>query len=117
MNENGFEEVTNGNNTYNKIAYLLSSEFSVLIGWTDEKHIHYDILLKLGTESFGIHQFGLKKDDLFVSIMGIGAFGFKIDSLKEAGYVAEKLFRGRMDESVISLTDLLNGIIRELRKL
>lgn len=116
MNTNKYQEVINGKDTYKIIAELLSSGLPVFIGWTDEKHTHYDILFTYGSNSVGVHQCGLKFDDLFVSIMGIGAFGFKTDSLKETGYVAEKLFRGRLDESVDSLTDLINGIIRELKR-
>lgn len=117
MNTNKYQEVINGEDTYKIIAGLLSSGLPVFIGWTDEKHTHYDILFTYGPDSIGVHQCGLKFDDLFVSIMRIGAFGFKIDSLKEPGYVAEKLFLGRLDESVEALTELINGIIKEWRKL
>lgn len=46
--------------------------------------------------------------------MSIGSFGFKVDSTKEAGYIAEKLFFGRLDDSVKAVTELINGVIKEL---
>ena len=113
MDMNKYNEVVNGKKTYKMIATLLDYRFPVLIGWTDGKSTHYDILFTFGIESAGVNQRGLKGDDLFVSIMGTGAFGFKIDSLKESGYVSEKLFLGKVDESVEALTDLINGIIKE----
>lgn len=116
MNRNEYDEIVNGEETYKKIAGLLSERIPVFIGWTDDKSTHYDILLTSVAKSFGVRQSGLKATDLFVSVMRIGAFGFKTDSLKEPGYVAEKLFRGRLDESVESLTELINGIIRELEE-
>lgn len=116
MNMNEYDEIVNGEKTYKKVAELLRQKIPVFIGWTDEKSTHYDILLTFEAESFGINQSGLKSSDLFVSVMRIGAFGFKTNSLKEPGYVAEKLFRGRLDESVESLTALINGIIRELKE-
>ena len=76
---------------------------------------HYDILFDYDVLSLGFIQGGIKDDYLFVSIMRIGAFAFKIDDEKHAGYIAEKLFNGRLDSSVEKLTELINGIIKELQ--
>lgn len=62
----------------------------------------------------GCYQRGLRITDLFVSIMSVGSFGFKTDSTKDVGYIAEKLFNSRVDDSVKAVTDLINGIIKEL---
>ena len=48
--------------------------------------------------------------------IAIGSFGFKIDDMKSAGYIAEKIFHGRLDKSVVALTELINGVLNELNK-
>lgn len=58
-------------------------------------------------------QRGIRSDDLFVSIMSRGAFGFECYGKKHSGYVAEKLNLG-IDETSEKLTELLNGVIAEL---
>lgn len=36
--------------------------------------------------------------------------------MKSAGYIAEKIFHGRLDKSVVALTELINGVLNELNK-
>ncbi len=116
VNFDKYEEVINGKNTYRTIADFLLIKEPVIIGWTDEEYTHYDILFNLGCQKFGMLQRGLKQTDLYVSVMSIGSFGFKLDSEKHPGYVAEKLFHGKLDGSVEKLTELINGVINELKK-
>lgn len=114
MNYNEYGEVINGKITYKTIAENLKCKIPTLIGWTDERATHYDILFNYGTDKNGYVQGGIKENDLFISIMRIGAFGFKIDCEKHSEYIAEKLFNGRLDSSVKKLTELINGVIVEL---
>ena len=115
LNMNQYSEVINGNNTYKSIAMCLLENHSIFIGWTDNVFTHYDILFTYGVVGNGGYQRGLKTTDLFVSIMSIGSFGFKTDSFKDPGYVAEKLFNGREDSTIKCVTELINGIIKEMR--
>ena len=114
MKKDEYNEVINDKETYKDIANALRSRFNVFIGWTDNDSTHYDILFTYGAIGNGGYQRGLRRTDLFVSIMSIGSFGFKVDSTKEAGYIAEKLFFGRLDDSVKAVTELINGVIKEL---
>ena len=116
MNYNKYDEVINGKYTYKTIAKNIIEEVPTLIGWTDEERTHYDILFTYEVDKNGYVQSGIKENDLFISIMRTGAFGFKIDSEKYPEYIAEKLFNGRVDSSVEKLTELINGIIKELKK-
>ena len=60
-------------------------------------------------------QRGLRGNELFVSIMSIGAFGFDINNSKRyPGYIGEKLtLSGKKTRE--KLTELINGIIKELQ--
>lgn len=115
FNKNEYDEIINGEETYKVIAGNLMQGLNVFIGWTDNIYTHYDILFTYKALGTGGYQRGLRYTDLFVSIMSIGSFGFKIDSDKDVGYIAEKLFNGREDESVKAVTELINGIIKEMR--
>ena len=115
FDKNKYDEIINGEETYKVIAGNLKQGLSVFIGWTDNVYTHYDILFTYKAMGTGGYQRGLKTSDLFVSIMSVGSFGFKIDSDKDVGYIAEKLFYGREDESVKAVTELINGIIKEMR--
>lgn len=116
FNRNEYKEIINGEGTYKVIASNLLQGLSVFIGWTDNDYTHYDILFTYKALGDGDYQRGLKTSDLFVSIMSIGSFGFKTDSLKDVGYVAEKLFNNRIDDSVNKVTQLINGIIEALQE-
>lgn len=66
------------------------------------------------TQFYGTNiQGGIKSNDLFITIMRKGSFGFKIDSKKSSGYVAEKLNLSN-DETAEKLTELINGVIERL---
>lgn len=109
-----YGEVINGENTYKEIAYLLKSNNSVIIGWTDEEGTHFDVLFTLNAVKKGTLQGGLRWNDLFVSIMRIGAFGFLTDGEKDSGYIGEKLGLGN-NVTTEKLTELINGIIENLK--
>ena len=109
-----YGEVINGENTYKTIAKNLKNGKSVIVGWTDEEGTHFDILFSLNVVKEGPLQGGLRWNDLFVSIMKIGAFGFLIGSEKHSGYIGEKLNLGD-NITTEKLTELINGIIGYLK--
>lgn len=114
MDKDEYGEIINGENTYKEIARVLNVVGTCLIGWTNELGSHYDILFVNKTVIFGKNiQRGIKATDLFVSIMGIGAFGFKIENKKYGDYIAEKLNLGNY-ETVEKLAGLINGVIERL---
>ena len=114
MEKDKYGEIINGEKTYKEIAYLLKHGNSIIIGWTDEEYTHYDILFTLNVVKEGTLQGGLRWNDLFVSIMRKGAFGFLTDSEKDSGYIAEKL---SLENNITTekLTELINGIIKALK--
>ena len=116
MNKDKYGEIINGPETYIEISNKLKSGKSVIIGWTDEKYTHYDILFTGGAykEIENYFQRGIKATDLFVSIMSRGAFGFEVSSgEKSVGYVAKKLNLG-INETSEKFTELLNGVVEKL---
>lgn len=114
MTRTEYGEIINSEETYEDIADILKWHGSVLIGWTDDLYTHYDILFLYKTQFYGLNiQGGIKSNDLFITIMRKGAFGFKIDSKKTSGYVAEKLNISD-DETGEKLTELINGVIGKL---
>lgn len=114
MDKDKFGEVINGEKTYKEIAYKIKHGYSVIIGWTDEEYTHFDILFTLNVVKEGTLQGGLRWNDLFVSIMRKGAFGFLTDSKKDSGYIGEKLGLGD-NVTTEKLTELINGIIDNLK--
>jgi hypothetical protein len=109
-------EVINGSGTYKVIARNLKSGLATLIGWTDENYTHFDILFTYrNVTGDGYYQRGIRLSDLFVSIIDHSSFGFKADYEKDAGYISEKL-RLQGDENIKKITQLINGIIKELNK-
>ena len=115
MNKNEFGEIINGVKTYNLIVDKLKKGQAVFIGWTDEEYSHYDILFKLGAykEQGNYIQRGIKNNDLFISVMSLGSFGFKaISRNKEisSGYLSEKL-NFNVGEK---FTELVNSVLLRL---
>lgn len=114
MDFDNYGEVVNGENTYNRITENLINFRSVIIGWTDEKYTHLDLLFNYIPYKKGMLQRGLRGNELYVSIIGNGAFGFDIgDSDKAGGYIAEKLNIGG-EPTVTKLVELVNNIIKRL---
>lgn len=114
MNYDKYNEVINGELTYNFIATELKMGNAIGIGWTDEDSTHFDIVFKLGINKFGDFQRGIRSNYLFVSIIGHTSYAFVPDSIKEGNYIQEKL---RMNNFCgDKLKELINGIIGELIK-
>lgn len=116
MNYDSYGEVVNGEGTYKAIAMHLKAEGSVIIGWTDNMMTHFDILFTPGAYSYGSLQGGVLGNDLFVSIMRRGAFGFEKDKDDtHAGYYGGKL-GGGLGSTGEALAELINGVKKELKK-
>lgn len=117
MDKDEYDEIINGKNTYKEIADRLKQGQAVIIGWTDEEYTHLDILFTYNVykESCNYLQRGLRGNELFVSLMSVGAFGFDINNAKRhPGYIGEKL-KLPGDSTREKLTELINGIIKELQ--
>lgn len=114
MNIDSYGEVINGENTYKEIADNLRAGKSVIIGWTDEKYTHLDLLFNYHTLKEGTLQRGLRGNELYISIIGMGAFGFDTNNNDKAeGYIEEKLnIHG--EPTVTKITELINNIIKRL---
>lgn len=114
MNKDEYGEIINGYDTVKAISDKLKKGQAVIIGWTDEKYTHFDLLFNYNTHKEGLLQRGLRGNELFVSVIGLGAFGFDVKAREEdihSGYIAEKLnVRGKADK----LGELINDIIKEL---
>ena len=115
MNYDNYEEVINGEETYKRIAEVLNNNKSCIIGWSDGDMTHLDILFVCNAMGFGHFQGGVKSDDLFVSIMRRGAFGFETNNTDTyEGYYSEKL-GGGLGSTTEKLAELINGVKKELK--
>lgn len=118
MDKDKYGEIINGKNTYRTIVEKIKKGESVIIGWTDEKYTHLDILFtyRVYKEEGNYLQRGLRSNDLFVSIIGLGSFGFEVTKQEKAkGYISEKLnLKG--EPTLSKFADLVNGVIKELYK-
>ena len=114
MNRDEYGEIVNGHDTVVEISKKLKNGQSVIIGWTDEKYTHLDLLFNYNTYKEGMLQRGLRGNELYVSIMSIGAFGFDVKNREtHKGYISEKLnING--EPTITKLAKLINGIIKEL---
>ena len=114
MNVDNYGEIINGSYTYEGIATKLKEGESVIIGWTDEGYTHLDLLFNYKTYKEGMLQRGLRGNELYVSIIGLGAFGFDVkDREIHEGYISEKLnIHG--EPTISKLTELINEVIKEL---
>lgn len=115
MKKDKYGEIINHKDTYLCIVINLKLFGKVLIGWTDKKGTHFDILFGLHSIIFGTNiQGGIEKTDLFVSIMRVGAFGFEIQK-KDINYlyIKEKL-NIMSDTTAKKIAELINGVKKEL---
>ena len=124
INLDEYGEVVNSPETYQHIAQASVDRENILIGWTDEAGSHYDILFTHGAitpnDNRKTVQGGIKPDnDLFISIMRKGAFGFAINNTwTSPGYFGEKLMpSGAYSETLDKLAELINGVKYALYKL
>ena len=114
MNKDEYGEIINGDDTVIEISKRLKEGQAVIIGWTDEKYTHLDLLFNYKLHKEGMLQRGLRGNELYVSIISLGAFGFDVkDREIHEGYISEKLnIRG--EPTVSKLAELINGVIKEL---
>lgn len=115
MNKDIYGEIINGESTYRTIADNLLEGKSVIIGWTDEKYDHRDILFTLRPIKYGTLQRGLNfSSHLYVSIIDYSSMGFLMksntDNRKYPNYIKEKL-RLNDNDCDNKICDLINGII------
>lgn len=112
-----YGEVINGEGTYAGIAEDLKVK-SVIVGWSDGKGTHLDVLFSSGAIRFGSQiQGGIRPaSDLFVSIMRMGAFAFDpFTTDTHPTYYDEKLARQSLgSECAEALAELINGVKRHL---
>lgn len=107
-------EVTNNKKLYQDITYKLAFHGACLIGWSDERGTHLDILFSTIApfKSLGECRRGIRASYLFVSVMGVGAFGFDVSDHKtHPSYYSEKLNLGWSSQEV---ADLINGVKKSL---
>lgn len=117
MNRTKYNEIINGEETYNEIVDKLKQNIPVVVGWTDEDYTHFDILFvyKAYREPLNYLQRGFKPTDLFVSLLGWGSsYGFEVDTEKHEGYISTKL--NVHGETASKLTELINKVIRRLKE-
>ena len=110
-------EVINSQETYKQIAQDLIENNSVIIGWTDERFDHRDILFTYNVKRYGYIQRGLRPNYLFVSIMSMSCIGFMISKEPKAnGYIKEKL---QLSDNSCNdkICDLINGVIHFINEL
>lgn len=111
MNHDAWGEIINGPGTVDTIARgLLYEKRSVIIGWTDGRTTHHDVMFTLEPFSHGNLQGGLHGIGyLYVSIMRIGAFAFQlVDHPLSPDYVSEKLRVG--GETASALAALITAV-------
>ena len=78
----------------------------------EEEYSQYDVLFVYNFNNFGIHQRGIRKNDLLISIIGLGAYGFSVNIPDtDPGYYKEKL-----GVSSYFLSFLFNEIRRKLNE-
>lgn len=120
MNKDKYEEIINGEETFQKIAKELLSYGRCIIGWTDEGYDHRDILFTYRPHKYGNLQRGLRWTYLFISIIDYTSMGFLIedntDNTKHLNYIKEKLrlYDNSCDNKIC---ELINGVIKYIDKL
>ncbi len=109
-------DIVNGDNTYRQITVDLNTHSSVIVGWTDGRSTHHDVLFTLRPAQHGSLQGGLRGPTyLFVSIMRRGCFGFRVAERElHPRYIAEKLGDSPESPTCKALAELISGVMREL---
>ena len=120
MDFDKYGEVTNGDNTFKKIADELINYGRCIVGWTDQGYDHRDILFTYRPHQYGNLQRWLRWTYLFISIIDFSCMGFLIetnaDNQKHPSYIKEKL-RLQDNSCDDKICELINGVIREIDKL
>ena len=116
-----YSTVVNHHDTYKFLADQMKDRHDggpVVFAWTDGHSTQLDILMVYRPMQFGSLQRGMKSEtDLFVAVSTFGMFGFEVnENWKAPGYVGEKLNLGGHNSTTAELSELINGVIKELRK-
>jgi hypothetical protein len=121
MDFDKWNEVINGEHTYNAIAKTLLDTGKCIIGWTDQVYDHRDILFTYKPKHLGGElQRGMRWCYLYISIIDHTSMGFLIEddnnNTKHETYLMEKL---RLDDNSCNkkICELVNGVIKEIDKL
>ena len=112
-----WQQVVNGEDSYDAIAEQLIVNGSCIAAWTDRKNIHYDVLFTMSPASFGYLQWGIRGYGyLYVSVMRRGCFAFRMDRNEDLfpSYVGEKLSEDE-GASLDALTELINGVMKRIK--
>lgn len=120
VNTDTWGEVVNGPDTVRTIVDGLTNGWPVVIGWTDGRVTHHDVLFTIVRDIHGqlqgIHPVAqrIPSSILFVSVMRVGAFGFVMEhgAKFDDRYVAEKLGIG--GATAEALAALINDVVQEL---
>lgn len=74
------------------VSTLLDSGDAFMNIQIEEEYSQYDVLFVYNFNDFGVHQRGITKRDLLISVIGSGAYGFSISIPNtDPRYYAEKL--------------------------
>ena len=114
MDKDEYNQIINGKRTYRVINANLRSGYPVIINWTDGLDTALTILFTptpQQPDDTNFLGFGMRHWYVYVSIIGMGAFGFNSNSVKSPEYVAEKLNLTLGTYTAEKLTELLNGVI------
>lgn len=128
MNEDGYGYVINGPLTYARIAKQVAGGYSVALLWTDclgtqlsALFVIPEVALPKGDTGWcGLHIAIQPTEALVVAVRGWGMMAIPLGQDDMAplhpDYVAEKLrMAGRADETVKRFTDLINGVLTNIR--
>lgn len=95
------------------IVEKLKNRSSILINiQIEEEYSQYDVLFAYNFENLGTHQRGILANDLIISIVGFGCYGFRTDIPDtDPGYYREKL---GIHSNYLSF--LFNAVRRKLKE-
>lgn len=117
LNLDQFRQIVNGPDTYDAIAAQLMMNGSCIVGWTDKRDAHYDVLFTVSPKSYGaLHGGIMGYGYLYVSVMRRSCFAFRIDYNEDRypSYFGEKL-NEPSGVALDALTQLINGVMRKIR--
>lgn len=107
----------NGPETFSAIAAELIDNQCCVVGWTDGRSSHHDVLFVLSPKKFGSLQGGLGGNGyMFVTLMRYGSFAFEVARTNDlhSNYVAEKLGEHN-NVTTKALAELINGVLEKFR--
>jgi hypothetical protein len=111
MDTNSNGQVINGSGTFSTIAAAIAGGKAVLIAWVDDTATEVDLLISQGPPQTGSLQKGIRSDDVFFGVMGVGTWGFVRDNDPIDPLVFNSAYNNYFqDPTLTNLTALLNGI-------